>query len=68
MTSLSRLRRISELILRFKPTEIKGRWHVLDIETGKLLERADYDSDDLARAKCRQETAVEIERLYGNPD
>lgn len=64
MTAHYRQRRISETILRYVPVELpNGRHAVRDRETGKLM-GADYETVDLARAKCRMLAAADIERLY----
>lgn len=65
MTAHFRQRRISETILRYVPVEgEKRRWNVRDRETGQMVEGADYDTEDLARAKCRMLVAADVERLY----
>lgn len=59
-----RTRRIAELIVRWRPAALSEKWGVRCIETGQLVEGAEYGSEDLARVKCRMLAAAEIERLY----
>lgn len=61
-----RARRISETILRYRHERIGNseRWTVRDRETGQLLDGADYETEPMARAKCRLQAAADIERLY----
>lgn len=65
MTLHFRQRRISETILRYRPASLpNGKHGVRDIETGKIVEAPDCDTEDLARVRCRMLAAADIERLY----
>lgn len=65
MTAHYRQRRISEILLCYRPADLPGGKHgVRNIETGQVLDGLSYDTEDLARTKCRMLAAAEIERLY----
>jgi hypothetical protein len=67
MTASFRHARISELMLRYRPERLPGkgeRWGIKDRESGVLVERAEFPSEDLARAGCRLQAASDVERLY----
>lgn len=64
MSAHYRQRRISEVILRYRPADLDGGKHaVRDVETGQIV-AGPYDDGGLARVQCRMLAAADIEALY----
>lgn len=62
-TPTSRLYRIAELMIRYRPAERAGKWRILDVESGNILP-AEYSDEGLAKAGARLNAAADIEALY----
>lgn len=58
--------RIAELMKRFSAMqeERTGRWFLFDLEKGQRVEPAIYDSEELARAGARLQSAWAIYELF----
>lgn len=66
-TPTSRLYRVAELMIRYRPAERSGRWRILDVETGDILP-AEYADEGLAKAGARLNAAADIATLYDGRD
>lgn len=65
MTLHYRARRISEIIRRYTPVTLAGgSFGVLDNDLGGMVGGALYEDPEMARARCRELAAAEIEALY----
>lgn len=65
MSEHYRKRRISELSLRFVPTELPGNKHfVLDCENRREQVAGPYETAGMAHTQCRMMLAEEVEQLF----
>lgn len=63
-TRMERVHRIAELMGRYRPALVNGKWRLLDMENAGQVQPSTYGDEDSARAGARLTAAYDIDALY----